>query len=107
MVVKSVETSQSLGQMIFGGTDNKLLRQCPCAVWLINETRQRGDRDVLVGLGYEPDNPVNQALNRQLLETGASLALSEFAKTSCIPCLAILRGEFLPLAKDEPVGCRG
>jgi universal stress protein E len=80
LVVKSVEGSQNVAQRIFGGADNKLLRQCPCPVWLVNRTQQLGYREILVALSYEPNNPENQALNKQLLKTATSLALSEFAE---------------------------
>lgn len=80
LVIKPVDKSGRLKLNIFGGADNKLLRQCPCPVWLINKTQQQGSRKVLAGLSYEPDNPENESLNRQLLEMASSLALSEFAE---------------------------
>jgi nucleotide-binding universal stress UspA family protein len=80
LIIKSVESSQSIEQALFDVTDKKLLRKCPCPVWLIKSNQQTGYREILVALAYEPENPESEALNRQLLEMATSLALSEFSE---------------------------
>ena len=35
LVIKSLESSEGIGQKLFGSMDMKLLRKCPCPVWLI------------------------------------------------------------------------
>lgn len=77
LIIKSVEDSHSRS---FGGTDLKLLRKCPCPVWLVRSAQQQAYRKILVALDYEPENPENDALNRQLLEMGSSLAISGFSE---------------------------
>ncbi len=77
LIIKSVDRT---GSRLFGGTDMKLLRKCPCPLWIIQSTQQKGYREILVALDYEPENPENEALNRQLLEMASSLALSEFSE---------------------------
>ena len=77
LVVKSAER---MGHRVFGGTDMKLLRKCPCPVWAIQSAQQKGYREILVALDYDPENPENEPLNRQLLEMASSLAVSEFAE---------------------------
>ena len=84
LVVKPVSKHTGLGTYLFGGTDIKLLRNCPCPVWLIKATSVHGYRKVLVGLDYEPDNPENDDLNQQLLEMSASIALSNFCELHVI-----------------------
>lgn len=79
LVIKPVEQS-NFKSMIFGGQDLKLLRLCPCPLWLIKSTEQIGEKQVLVAVDYEPENPENQLLNNQLLQMGISLALSQFAE---------------------------
>jgi len=77
LVIKSVGNIKDMRQQLFSSTDKKLLRKCPCPVWLIKSTEQQGYREILVGLDYEPENPENEALNLQILEMASSLALSE------------------------------
>lgn len=79
LIIKAVDQRESTTTKLFGGTDLKLLRKCPCPVWLIKTTEQEGDREVLVALDMQPDNPENEALNRRLLEVAAFLALAEFS----------------------------
>ena len=80
LVIKSVDSSHSIGQALFGATEKKLLRKCPCPVWLIKSNQQQAYRQILVALAYEPTNSESEALNRQLLEMATSLALSEFSE---------------------------
>lgn len=64
---------------LFGSADMKLLRQCPCPLWLIKPTGPEGKRQILAAVDYDPDNDPEDALNRNILEMATSLALSEFA----------------------------
>ncbi|RLA13648.1 MAG: universal stress protein, UspA [Gammaproteobacteria bacterium] len=77
LLIKSVGNSEGFEHQLFGGLDRKLLRKCPCPVWLIKSTEQQGYREILVGLDYEPENAESEALNRQLLEMASSLALAD------------------------------
>lgn len=79
LVVKSIEKDDRKHQE-FSFTDMKLMRKCPCPVWLIKTTQQTGYREILVGVEYEPENPENDELNRHLLEMSASLAIAEFSE---------------------------
>jgi nucleotide-binding universal stress UspA family protein len=97
LVIKSVEKTANIGQRLFGGTDMKLMRKCPCPVWSIKSTQQHGYREILVGLDYDPDNPENDALNLQVLEMASSLALADFSELHIVhawhlPYEAFLRG---------------
>lgn len=70
----TVESLETLGPV-----DKKLLRKCPCPVWLVRgDTHPRYER-VMVAIDYRPDSPDNEALNRQLLEMSGSLAHMEGA----------------------------
>lgn len=75
-----VKSSGHAGAQLRGGMDIKLLRKCPCPVWIINSAEESGYRQILLALDFEPENPENEPLNRQLVEMAASLALSEFAE---------------------------
>ncbi len=79
MLIKPVEPS-GFKTMLFGSQDLKLLRMCPCPVWLIKSAEQLGAKQILVAIDYEPDNQENEWLNKQLLNYGVSLALSQLAE---------------------------
>lgn len=80
LVVKPIGKREGLSGQFFGGSDTKLLRKCPCPVYLINTKRDEGPRTILVGLDYEPDNPENEGLNREIMETAISVALANFCE---------------------------
>ena len=84
LVVKSIHTTGSIVDRMLGGIDMKLLRKCPCPVWLIKSTQQQGFKEILVGLDYQPDNDLVDKLNKQLLEMSSSLALAEFSELHII-----------------------
>lgn len=62
---------------LFGSTDMKLLRQCPCPLWLIKSTKIKGERQILAAVDHDPQQ---DALNHRILGIATSLALSEFAE---------------------------
>jgi nucleotide-binding universal stress UspA family protein len=68
----------------FGSDDMHLLRKCPCPVWLIKPQAPKVYQRILTAVDVDDAYPPQemgsrQALNRQILEMAASLALSEFA----------------------------
>jgi nucleotide-binding universal stress UspA family protein len=94
LVIKSIEREdhRHLG---FSATDRKLMRKCPCPVWLIKATQQTGYREILVGVAYEPDNPENDEMNRQLLEMSASLAIANFSELHVVHAWHLENESFL------------
>jgi len=100
LVIKSVENAESMGRRLLGGKDMKLLRKCPCPVWLIKSTQQQGYREILVGVDYEPDNPENDDLNRQILEMAAALALADFSELHVVHAWHLPHESFLRSARS-------
>lgn len=97
LVIKAVEEHTTSKYRLFGSTDMKLLRKCPCPLWMIKSTQQQGDREILVALDWQPDNPENQALNKNILEISVSLALANFSELHIVhawdlPYESYLRG---------------
>lgn len=76
LLIKPVENESQ----VYGGTDIKLLRKCPCPLWIIKDVHRQDYDKILVALDYEPENPESAALNQQLLELSSSLAIAEFAE---------------------------
>lgn len=79
LLIKAAEPAEDMPDAL-GSGDKKLLRKCPCPVWLV----RGGDGDrydrILVAVDYRPDSNDNETLNIQLLEMAASLALADSAR---------------------------
>jgi universal stress protein E len=81
LLIKPVESKpQGLSRILFSSLDLKLLRKCPCPVWLIKSTEQTNYKEIVVALDYEPENPECEMLNTELMTMGISLAMSDFAQ---------------------------
>ncbi len=79
LLIKPAEPTAEFVETL-GPVDKKLLRKCPCPVWLVRgDTSPRYER-VLVAIDYRPHSAENEALNRQLLEMSGSLAHMEGAR---------------------------
>ncbi|MEO0347712.1 MAG: universal stress protein [Pseudomonadota bacterium] len=79
LVIKATEPTASAAETL-GPFDKKLLRKCPCPVWLVRDAGPARYERILVAIDYRPENTGNDALNRQLLEMAASLASMEGAR---------------------------
>ena len=83
LVIKSAKAAGKFARS-FGTTDMKLLRKCPCPVWLVKPSQQGAFRQILVALDYDHEDPQVEVLNVQLLEMAMSLAVSESARLHVI-----------------------
>lgn len=90
---------------IFGSDDLHLLRKCPCPVWLIKPQEKTQYSTIMAAVDFDPATPfpVEQDLNRQILELSASLALSDLTSLHVVHAWGTLaektlvsRGGMLP-----------
>ena len=84
LVIKSVEPDSSLRSRLFGNTDMNLLRNCPCPVWLIKDTDYQPIRRILAAVDQDPDDPVQDDLNRQILTLATTLAAAQASELHVI-----------------------
>jgi len=77
LVIKTQTGKIGRIQRIFGSTDLKLLRRCPCPVWIIKPTRRRHFARILAAVDPDPFDPVSPSLNRLILDLAFSLAKME------------------------------
>jgi nucleotide-binding universal stress UspA family protein len=106
LVIKCVENTEEAGKQIFGSTDMKLMRKCPCPLWLIKPTQQQGFREILAAVDYDLEDAQVDALNGQILEMATSLAVSEFAELHIVHAWrlaheSVLRSPRLGFSSDE------
>lgn len=85
LVIKTVGQGGSKS-LLFGGTDQHLLRKCPCPVWVMVGETSANYRNILAAVDFDPwdegdeQNSIDGALNRQIIDLAASLAASDFAQ---------------------------
>ena len=77
LIIKCAEAEHSLKDILFSSTDMHLMRKCPCPVWIIKPTENHKYQRILAAVDQDPQEPVKDVLNRQILETSTSLALAE------------------------------
>ena len=84
LVIKTPEDPGWLDRL-FGSDDLHLLRKCPCPVWMIKPRSSGTFNYIVAAVDVADSYPADEvegrrALNRQVMEMAASLALSEFAE---------------------------
>ncbi len=77
LIIKCAEVAGGLRDLLFGSTDMHLMRKCPCPVWIIRPAEHHKYRRILAAVDQDPEEPVTDVLNRQILEMSSSLALAE------------------------------
>jgi nucleotide-binding universal stress UspA family protein len=82
LVIKPAAGKGTLHYRLFGSSDMQLLRQCPCPVWVMRPDDRPNYERILAAVDFDPWEWDDDAarLNRQILETAGSLAISDFAE---------------------------
>ena len=62
--------------MLFGGVDLRLLRNCPCPVWLVKPSHERPFRRVLAAIDPQP-SVAGKMLNARIMELASSICRIE------------------------------
>ena len=84
LIIKCAEVGRGLGEMVFSSTDMHLMRKCPCPVWIIKPTEHHKYRRILAAVDQDPEEPVKDVLNRQILEMSSSLAVAEYGEAHIV-----------------------
>ena len=75
LLIKLGKGSFGFVQRMFGSTDLKLIRKCPCPVWIIKKTKRKRFSRILAAV--DPDPTRSESLNRLILDLATSLAKKE------------------------------
>lgn len=110
LVIRAPEDPGWLDRL-FGSDDMHLLRKCPCPVWLVQCEAPTPYRRILAAVDVDDMYPADeletrQAVNREILELAATLALSEFAELHVVSVWdalgeSFLRGAFMNAPDDS------
>lgn len=94
LVIKAVTQESRISSMLFGSLDLRLLRKCPCPVWLIkSEKKQRNNRILAaVQLEHVHDDGQLDDLNRKIMQISSSLAYTDSAELHIVNAWVVFEG---------------
>ena len=84
LIIKCADADSSLQELLFSSTDKHLMRKCPCPVWIIKPTERQKYVRILAAVDQDPEEPIKDALNRQILEMSTSMALAEYSEAHIV-----------------------
>jgi len=84
LIIKCADADSGLREVLFSSTDKHLMRKCPCPVWIIKPTERQKYLRILAAVDQNPEEPIKDALNRQILEMSTSMALAEYSEAHIV-----------------------
>jgi universal stress protein E len=84
LVIRCADVDKGVRDILFSSTVMHLMRKCPCPVWVIKPAERQKYRRILAAVDQDPEEPLNDALNRQILEMATSLALAEHSEAHIV-----------------------
>jgi universal stress protein E len=99
LVMKVREENKGARQFVFGSTDFKLMRKCPCPVWIIKPTYRKRFTRILAAVDPDPINP--ESPDRLIMDIATSLAETEKSELYVVHAWqlkyeSMLRGSLIP-----------
>ncbi|MEX0943478.1 MAG: universal stress protein [Pseudomonadales bacterium] len=80
LLVKSVDPAGALSHALFGNHDLRLLRQCPCPVWIIKPTRRKNIRTILAAVDLTKQEDSSLRLASRIVGIASGVAAKEGAR---------------------------
>ena len=77
LVMITTKGQRAIGATLFGNTAMRLMRKCPCPVWVIKSTQLSSYHRILAAVDPAPHDEIRQALNHKIMELATSLARME------------------------------
>ena len=84
LIIKCADADSGLREILFSSTDKHLMRKCPCPVWIVKPTERQNYLSILAAVDQDPEEPVKDALNRQILEMATSMAQVEYSEAHVV-----------------------
>ena len=94
LVMMAAEGYGGLRGKLFCSTALHLMRKCPCPVWIINPSHQKGFSGILAAVDPDPEDEPKHALNIKIMELATSLAQQEQSKLHVVHVWAPWRESF-------------
>jgi nucleotide-binding universal stress UspA family protein len=77
LVMKAAEGDTGKWKRLFGTGDQKLMRRCPCPVWIVKPSSEPQIRRILAAVDLNPTEPDTESLAARIMELATSLATEE------------------------------
>lgn len=77
IVVKAAQESRGRWARLFGSGDRKLMRKCPCPVWIVKPSQDTNFRKILAAVDIDPTEPDTESMARRIMALATSLATDE------------------------------
>jgi nucleotide-binding universal stress UspA family protein len=74
LLVKTADEPVRIHRRMFGTTGHRLMRKCPCPVWIIKAGSEDRFHRILAAVDPKPSDKVRDALNLTIMELATSLA---------------------------------
>ena len=101
LVIKSAEGSTGIFSNLFGEKDMRLMRKCPCPVWIIKQSKSTKFERILAAVDPDPEVPGNASLNDQILNLATSLAKQEKSELHIVHTWSLLGEDILRSARSS------
>lgn len=80
LVIKAPEGNGGKGTSLFGSSDQKLIRKCPCPVWMVKQSRKKIFRKILAAVDTGRNEKEAKDLAKQIMSLSTSLAKAEHSE---------------------------
>jgi universal stress protein E len=80
LVIIAAEGQGGLKEMLFGNTTMRLMRKCPCPVWVLKPTHPKQYGRILAAVDPAPFDQERDALNTKIMDLATSLACLEHSE---------------------------
>jgi len=77
LIIKAPRANGGKLKNLFGGSDQKLIRKCPCPVWIVKPIRRKRFRRILAAVDLHANDAGAKSLAKQVMSLSTSLAKDE------------------------------
>jgi nucleotide-binding universal stress UspA family protein len=95
LVLRVAKGPHSRSKSFFGNTGSRLLRQCPCAVWLVSQTTTPTFHHILACVDTSSGNEMDEELNRRVYELSESISGYHHSRFSVVHAWSIWNEQML------------
>ena len=80
LVITTAEETKGIRARVFGATSMRLMRKCPCPVWVVKRAQTRPCARILAAVDPCVYDPKRDSLNPQILQLAGSMARKDAAE---------------------------
>ena len=103
LVITTTGENKGIRTQLFGTTTMKLMRKCPCPVWVIKRDQTKPYKRILAAVDPTDDDVKRDSLNPLILELAAGMARKEKAELHIIHVRNLMNRRYVRRMKKEDV----